>query len=290
MTVASDSNPSSEAALAALRQAMEGMTRSPEAECVRALLDDAQAFAGEAGRISDLAGRLAAGMRRARHRAGGVDALMCEFSLDSNEGVALMCLAEALLRVPDNDARLRLIRDKLRARDWSAHVGHSPSLFVNAAAWSLALTGRLLAPDEVPHVSGALARMASRGGEVLVREAMDLAMRLVGQQFVLGETIEAALERATTGAASAYRYSFDMLGEAAVTSDEAAHYAAAYAHAIQAIGSQDRWRGVHKGNGISIKLSALHPRYGWSQRSRVMHELVPRCASCACWPSVTTLA
>ena len=276
MTVASDSNPSSEAALAALRQAMEGMTRSPEAECVRALLDDAQAFAGEAGRISDLAGRLAAGMRRARHRAGGVDALMCEFSLDSNEGVALMCLAEALLRVPDNDARLRLIRDKLRARDWSAHVGHSPSLFVNAAAWSLALTGRLLAPDEVPHVSGALARMASRGGEVLVREAMDLAMRLVGQQFVLGETIEAALERATTGAASAYRYSFDMLGEAAVTSDEAAHYAAAYAHAIQAIGSQDRWRGVHKGNGISIKLSALHPRYGWSQRSRVMHELVPR--------------
>jgi fructose-1,6-bisphosphatase I len=163
---------------------------------------------------------------------GGVDALMNEFSLDSSEGVALMCLAEALLRVPDDDARLRLIRDKLCARDWSAHVGHSPSVFVNAAAWSLALTGRLLAPDEAARVPGALERIAVRGGEALVREAMDYAMRLVGQQFVLGETIESALERAGTDSLADYRYSFDMLGEAAVTADEAARYAAAYAHAI----------------------------------------------------------
>ncbi len=279
MSLASNfnSDPSmSEAELAALRQAMEGMTRRPEAECVGALLDEAQTLLGEAGRVAELAARLASGMRKARHRVGGVDALMREFSLDSSEGVALMCLAEALLRVPDDDSRLRLIRDKLRARDWSAHVGHSPSFFVNATAWSLALTGRLLAPDDAARVSSALTRIATRGGEILVREAMDLAMRLVGRQFVLGETIEGALERAATGSAGAYRYSFDMLGEAAVTAEEAASYAAAYAHAIEVIGAQDRWRGVHKGNGISIKLSALHPRYNWSQRSRVLHELVPR--------------
>ncbi|HQX05996.1 MAG TPA: proline dehydrogenase family protein, partial [Zoogloea sp.] len=277
MTVVPDPDSSSpEAALAALRQAIGTAARRPEAECVQALLEDARPSADQAARIVALAAQLAVGVRQRRRRAGGVDALMNEFSLDSSEGVALMCLAEALLRVPDDDARLRLIRDKLCARDWSAHVGHSPSVFVNAAAWSLALTGRLLAPDEVARVPGALERVAVRGGEALVREAMDYAMRLVGQQFVLGETIEAALERTATGAAADYRYSFDMLGEAAVTADEAARYAAAYAHAIHAIGRQDRWRGVHKGNGISIKLSALHPRYNWSQQARVLHELVPR--------------
>jgi RHH-type proline utilization regulon transcriptional repressor/proline dehydrogenase/delta 1-pyrroline-5-carboxylate dehydrogenase len=187
-----------------------------------------------------------------------------------------MCLAEALLRVPDAAGRDRLIRDKLCHRDWSGHVGHSPSLFVNAAAWSLALTGRLLEPDEEVRVPGALAGIAARGGETLVREAMDCAMRLVGEQFVLGKTIVEALERADNGLAASYRYSFDMLGEAVVTADDAARYAAAYAQAIHAIGTHDRWRGVHKGNGISIKLSALHPRYTWSQRDRVMRELLPR--------------
>ena len=277
MTVVPDPDSSSpEAALAAVRQAIGAAARRPEVECVQALLEDARPSADQAARIAVLAEQLAVGVRQRRRRAGGVDALMNEFSLDSSEGVALMCLAEALLRVPDDDARLRLIRDKLCARDWSAHVGHSPSVFVNAAAWSLALTGRLLAPDEAARVPGALERIAVRGGEALVREAMDYAMRFVGQQFVLGETIESALERAGTDSLADYRYSFDMLGEAAVTADEAARYAAAYAHAIHAIGRQDRWRGVHKGNGISIKLSALHPRYHWSQQARVLHELVPR--------------
>lgn len=277
MTVAPDLDDASlEAELVALRQAMEAALRRPEVEAVQALAGAPLPSADQAKRIALLAEQLAIGVRQRRRRSGGVDALMNEFSLGSSEGVALMCLAEALLRVPDDDARLCLIRDKLRARDWSAHVGHSPSLFVNAAAWGLALTGRLLAPDEAAGVPHALQRIAVRGGEVLLREAMDYAMRLVGQQFVLGETIEAALECAATGAAADYRYSFDMLGEAAVTADEAARYATAYAHAIQAIGHQDRWRGVHKGNGISIKLSALHPRYHWSQHARVLHELVPR--------------
>lgn len=277
MTVAPDPDEvSPEAELVALRQAIEAAARRPEVEAVQALTGAAQPSVDQTARIALLAERLATGVRQRRRRSGGVDALMNEFSLDSSEGVALMCLAEALLRVPDDDARSRLIRDKLRARDWSAHVGHSPSMFVNAAAWSLALTGRLLAPDEAAGVPNALQRIAVRGGEVLLREAMDHAMRLVGHQFVLGETIEAALECAATGPAADYRYSFDMLGEAAVTADEAARYATAYAHAIHAIGRQDRWRGVHKGNGISIKLSALHPRYHWSQHARVMNELVPR--------------
>lgn len=265
-----------DADLAALRQAIEAATRRPEADCVAALIDNARFLSAQASRITRTAEQLAAGVRCSRSRASGVDALMNEFSLDSSEGVALMCLAEALLRVPDAAGRDRLIRDKLCHRDWSGHVGHSPSLFVNAAAWSLALTGRLLAPDEEIRVPGALAGIAARGGETLVREAMDCAMRLVGEQFVLGETIDDALERTNKGQAGSYRYSFDMLGEAAVTADDAARYAAAYAQAIHAIGTHDRWRGAHKGNGISIKLSALHPRYTWSQRDRVMCELLPR--------------
>lgn len=262
--------PLNDAGFAALRQAIEAVARRPEADCVAALIDEARLLPAPASRVARTAERLATGVRNSRRRASGVDALMNEFSLDSREGVALMCLAEALLRVPDAAGRDRLIRDKLCHRDWSGHVGHSPSLFVNAAARSLALTGRLLRSDE--HVRG----IAERGGETLVREAMDCAMRLVGQQFVLGETVDDALVRANRGLAADYRYSFDMLGEAAVTADDAARYAAAYAQAIHAIGTHDRWRGVHKGNGISIKLSALHPRYTWSQRERVMHELLPR--------------
>jgi RHH-type transcriptional regulator, proline utilization regulon repressor / proline dehydrogenase / delta 1-pyrroline-5-carboxylate dehydrogenase len=265
-----------DADLVALRQVIEAATRRPEADCVAALIDSARFLSAQVSRVSRTAEQLAAGVRRRRSRASGVDALMNEFSLDSSEGVALMCLAEALLRVPDAAGRDGLIRDKLCHRDWSSHVGHSPSLFVNAAAWSLALTGRLLEPDEEIRVPGALTGIAARGGEALVRDAMDRAMRLVGEQFVLGEVIDEALERADKGLAASYRYSFDMLGEAAVTADDAAGYATAYAQAIHAIGTHDRWRGVHKGNGISIKLSALHPRYTWSQRDRVMRELLPR--------------
>lgn len=262
--------------LAELRQAVAAATRLPEAECILPLIEEARPDAGQAPQIRQLALDLATEVRHRRRRAGGVDALMNEFALDSSEGVALMCLAEALLRIPDREGRLRLMRDKLLARDWFGHLGHSPSLFVNAAAWSLALTGRLLGPRDAARLPGVMSRLASRGGELLVQEAMDFAMRLVGQQFVLGETIEEALERASGGPWADYLYSFDMLGEAALTSEEAARYQAAYAAAIRLIGAADRGRGVMDGNGISIKLSALHPRYTWSQRGRVRAELVPR--------------
>ncbi|KAB2969650.1 bifunctional proline dehydrogenase/L-glutamate gamma-semialdehyde dehydrogenase PutA [Zoogloea sp.] len=264
------------ARLAELRQAVVAATRPPEAECLLPLIDAARPAVGQGPLIRELAVGLATEVRYRRRRAGGIDALMNEFALDSSEGVALMCLAEALLRIPDREGRLRLIRDKLLARDWFGHLGHSPSLFVNAAAWSLALTGRLLEPRDAARLPGILSRLASRGGELLVREAMDFAMRLVGHQFVLGETIEEALERASGGPWADYLYSFDMLGEAALTSEEAARYQSAYAAAIRLIGAADRGRGVLDGNGISIKLSALHPRYTWSQRGRVMAELVPR--------------
>ena len=267
---------SSDAELAALRRRIEDAARRPEAEALAPLVDAARFSEQQATRISALAESLAAVVRSTRRRATGVDALMNEFALDSNEGVALMCLAEALLRIPDAAGRDALIRDKLCHRDWQGHVGHSPSLFVNAAAWSLALTGRLLMPDDERRMPGALRGLLQRRGGALLREAIEQAMRLVGQQFVVGETIREALARTASGTAANYLYSFDMLGEAAVTADDAARYATAYAQAIHAVGEQGRWHGVQQRNGISIKLSALHPRYVWAQHRRVLRELVPR--------------
>ncbi|WP_079432866.1 bifunctional proline dehydrogenase/L-glutamate gamma-semialdehyde dehydrogenase PutA [Zoogloea sp. LCSB751] len=267
---------SSDADLAVLRRRIEDAVRQPEAEALAPLIDGARFSELQAVRISARAESLAATVRSTRRRATGVDALMNEFSLDSNEGVALMCLAEALLRIPDAAGRDALIRDKLRYRDWAGHVGHSPSLFVNAAAWSLALSGRLLTPDEERRMPGALLGLLQRSGGALLREAMERAMRLVGQQFVVGETIREALERTRSGPAANYLYSFDMLGEAAITGDDATRYATAYAQAIHAVGEHGRWHGVQQRNGISIKLSALHPRFGWAQHRRVMRELVPR--------------
>ena len=215
-------------------------------------------------------------MRAERRKAGGVDALMLEFSLDSREGIALMCLAEALLRIPDAATRDRLIRDKIGSGDWRAHVGRSPSLFVNAAAWGLLVTGKLVDSRSDSALEQALASLLRKGGEPLIRKGVDLAMRLLGKQFVLGRTIEEALANAREREARGYRFSFDMLGEAALTDADARRYLAAYEHAIHAIGAAAGHAGVYAGPGISIKLSALHPRYVRSQRERVLAELGPR--------------
>ena len=223
-----------------------------------------------------LAARWPKAFARQRHKAGGVDALMLEFSLDSREGIALMCLAEALLRIPDAATRDRLIRDKIGQGDWHAHVGRSPSLFVNAAAWGLLVTGKLVDSRSDNALEQALASLLRKGGEPLIRKGVDLAMRLLGQQFVLGRTIEEALANAREREARGYRFSFDMLGEAALTDADARRYLAAYEQAIHAIGDRERRAGVYAGPGISIKLSALHPRYARSQRDRVLAELEPR--------------
>jgi RHH-type proline utilization regulon transcriptional repressor/proline dehydrogenase/delta 1-pyrroline-5-carboxylate dehydrogenase len=259
-----------------LRTRITAAYRAGEAAAVHALLAEA-ALAPEAlAATQRLATSLAQGVRAARSTAGGVDALMLEFSLDSREGVALMCLAEALLRIPDPATRDRLIRDKIGRGDWRAHVGRSPSLFVNAAAWGLFVTGQLVDSRSDSALESALTSLLRKGGEPLIRKGVDLAMRLLGKQFVIGRTIAEAIDNAREREARGYSYSYDMLGEAALTAADAQRYLAAYENAIDAIGDASQGKGVYAGPGISIKLSALHPRYSRLQRERVLAELLPR--------------
>ncbi|MEW6694825.1 MAG: bifunctional proline dehydrogenase/L-glutamate gamma-semialdehyde dehydrogenase PutA [Pseudomonadota bacterium] len=259
--------------------ALAPLQRAPETECIPALLEQARLGAAQRARVTERAQRLAAGLRARAPQAGReglVQALLQEYALSSQEGVALMCLAEALLRIPDAATRDALIRDKIGRGDWRAHLGRSPSLFVNAATWGLLLTGKLTATHSKAGLGGALAQLLRRGGEPLVRQGVDLAMRLLGEQFVTGQTIAEALQRARRREAQGFRYSYDMLGEAALTAADAQRYFDAYRAAIDAIGAANDGRGVIDGPGVSIKLSALHPRYSRAQAARVMAELYPR--------------
>ena len=194
--------------------------RAPEPDVMSTLVAEARLSRDDSAAVQDLAAVLARGVRESRAHSGGVDALMLQFSLDSREGVALMCLAEALLRIPDVATRDRLIRDKIGAGDWQAHLGRSPSLFVNAAAWGLLVTGKLVDTRAESALEQALASMLRKGGEPLIRKGVDLAMRLLGKQFVTGRTIHEALANARDREARGYRFSFDMLGEGAVTSHD----------------------------------------------------------------------
>ncbi|MGB6102106.1 MAG: proline dehydrogenase family protein, partial [Comamonas sp.] len=229
----------------------------------------------QAAQVRALATRLVQGLREAPVTSG-VAALVQEFSLSSQEGVALMCLAEALLRIPDRATRDALIRDKISHGDWRAHVGRSPSLFVNAAAWGLVLTGKLTATSSEKTLSAALTRVIGKGGEPLIRQGVHRAMKLMGEQFVTGQNIAEALANSRAHEKQGFRYSYDMLGEAATTEQDAQRYLADYQQAIHAIGSASNGRGIFDGPGISIKLSALHPRYARGQYERVMSELLPR--------------
>lgn len=251
-------------------------TRPPEPDCVPTRVEEAAWPPDLLPHIEGLAAELAQALRERQRKQGGVAALMAEFSLSSREGVALMCLAEALLRIPDAATRDALIRDKLARGQWREHLGRSHSIFVNAAAWGLVVTGKLVSLAEEKALSSALTRLLARGGEPLVRKGLDVAMRLLGETFVTGRRIEEALDRVRPLEQKGFRYSFDMLGEAAMTAQDAARYLADYEHAIHAIGRRDAGRGVIGGNGISVKLSALHPRYHWSQPDRVLAELLPR--------------
>jgi RHH-type transcriptional regulator, proline utilization regulon repressor / proline dehydrogenase / delta 1-pyrroline-5-carboxylate dehydrogenase len=233
-------------------------------------------------RVAATAHRLVAAVREKGPARGGIDAFLHEYALSSPEGVALMCLAEALLRIPDSDTIDRLIRDKLAAADWQSHLGHSGSIFVNASTWALMLTGRMLRDDPGPNDFGhALHRFVARSGEPVVRQAVLAAMRILGRQFVMGRTIDEALDRARDAERQGYRHSYDMLGEAAKTAQDAERYHEAYARAITAIGVAAGGRPVEAAPGISVKLSALHPRYEMAQRERVMRELLPRLADLA---------
>ncbi|HEY4199558.1 MAG TPA: trifunctional transcriptional regulator/proline dehydrogenase/L-glutamate gamma-semialdehyde dehydrogenase [Devosiaceae bacterium] len=207
---------------------------------------------------------------------GGVEALVQEYALSSEEGVALMCLAEALLRIPDKGTRDALIRDKISRGSWRSHLGGDRSLFVNAATWGLVVTGRLTTPVKEAGLSSALTRLIARGGEPIIRTGVDVAMRMMGEQFVTGQTIKEALGNARRMEAKGFHYSYDMLGEAAATAEDADRYMESYETAIHAIGKAAKGRGPYGGPGISIKLSALHPRYERTQSARVMAELLPR--------------
>ncbi len=263
------------------RRRITADTRRPEPDCVAALLRIAPVTPDHA---TVLATRLVESLR-ARGRPGPVEGLMREYALSSEEGVALMCLAEALLRVPDPATRDRLIRDKIGGGDWRAHLGQSRSLFVNAATWGLLITGRLHGSgqegSQQAGLPGALLRVLRRGGEPLIRAAMDRAMRVLGEQFVVGETIGDALRAAARRERLGFCYSFDMLGEAALTDADAQAYLSGYEDAIRAIGAHNRGRSLLDGAGISVKLSALHPRYGRAQQDRVRDELLPRLAGLA---------
>ncbi len=259
-----------------LRRAIAATTRADEAAVVRQLIAEARLAEPQLNAARRVARELIETLRQRRGRAGGMDALMHEFSLSSSEGVALMCLAEALLRIPDAATADALIRDKVGGGDWRAHLGRSQSLFVNAAAWGLMITGRLVATHSDEGLGRSLTQLVARGGEPLIRKGVDLAMRLLGQQFVTGQTIDEALANARGRRAMGYRYTFDMLGEAALTADDADAYFAAYRSAIGAIGATSGGLGAEAGPGISVKLSALHPRYYRAQRERVLAELLPR--------------
>uniref|UniRef100_UPI00261F97A2 trifunctional transcriptional regulator/proline dehydrogenase/L-glutamate gamma-semialdehyde dehydrogenase n=1 Tax=Pseudomonas sp. TaxID=306 RepID=UPI00261F97A2 len=265
-----------------LRAAITSAYRRPEPEVVPMLLEQARLPASMAEATQKLASSIAEKLRNqksASGRAGIVQGLLQEFSLSSQEGVALMCLAEALLRIPDKGTRDALIRDKISTGNWHPHLGNSPSLFVNAATWGLLLTGKLVATHNEAGLTSSLSRIIGKSGEPMIRKGVDMAMRLMGEQFVTGETIAEALANASRFEAKGFRYSYDMLGEAALTEHDAQKYLASYEQAIHSIGKASHGRGIYEGPGISIKLSALHPRYSRAQYERVMEELYPRLLS-----------
>lgn len=261
----------------AFTQAFRDTYRQDEDAVIEALLPQAKLAAPIRARAWDRARELVIGIRRAQTGKGGVDALLNEFSLSTEEGIVLMCLAEALLRVPDKETTDSLIRDKLTQGDWSAHLGHSDSLFVNASAWGLLLTGKVVSyNDSQQQQIGLLKKTVNRFGEPVIRSAVRYAMQIMGTQFVMGKTIGSALKRAEAQEGRGYRYSYDMLGEGARTQAAADRYFQSYLDAIHSIGKAAKGRGPVESPGISVKLSAIHPRYEYSHRERVLNELVPQ--------------
>ena len=218
---------------------------------------------------------------RASARPGLMEVFLSEYGLSTEEGIALMCLAEALLRVPDSETVDALIEDKIAPSDWSRHLGHSASPLVNASTWALMLTGRVLEEPHEPGIAAHLKGALKRLGEPVIRAAVARAMKEMGRQFVLGESIGAAMKRARAMEERGYSYSYDMLGEAARTMKDADAYHLAYGRAITAISAACTRGDIRLDPGISVKLSALHPRYEEAKRARVMAELVPRVLSLA---------
>jgi RHH-type proline utilization regulon transcriptional repressor/proline dehydrogenase/delta 1-pyrroline-5-carboxylate dehydrogenase len=246
-----------------------------EREAVAALLAAPPLASDERAAVRAEAEALARAARRSARRQGVVEGFLQEFSLGTREGLALMCLAEALLRTPDEATRDALIAEKIGPADWASHLGQSENLFVNASTWGLMLTGRLIDVDEEARTdaAGFVKRLVGRVGEPVIRAAVAQAIRIMGEQFVLGRTIGDALKRAKK---EGYICSFDMLGEGARTTADAERYEASYAAAIEAVGKAGKGQGPETGHGVSVKLSALSPRYEATQHAGVFTELYPR--------------
>lgn len=271
----------------ALRAAITAAYLRDEAEHVRELLAQARLEPGAQAHAQALAADLVKRVRARAQDQGAIEAFMRQYDLGSEEGVLLMCVAEALLRIPDQDTADALIRDKLGDADWEKHLGQSDSVLVNASTWGLMLTGKLVSLNDLTraNVRGAFKRLVGRVGEPVIRLAVRQAMRIMGHQFVMGRTIGEALARSRKGDNADYRYSFDMLGEGALTAKDAARYLQAYRDAIHSIGKHANphlqgdaggpFADVFAAPSISIKLSALHPRYEHAKRARVMKELAP---------------
>ncbi len=252
--------------------------RADETQVVNELIAAAHLSADSLDRVAERARKLVTEVRKSRLGKGGLDAFLHEYGLSSEEGVVLMCLAESLLRIPDAETADRLIRDKLGDADWEQHLGHSDSLFVNASTWALMLTGRVVGLRDYQQQSlgSVLGRLVSRLGEPVIRQSVTQGMRIMGRQFVMGRTIDEALQRSGEDEHAHYRFSYDMLGEAARTQADADRYFDAYQLAIRRIGESSPQLDPIQGPGISVKLSALHPRYEYSQRDHVVPELTAK--------------
>src|SRR5471030_2813904 len=262
--------------LAALRESMRDHALWPEPQAATRLLHTLELTAGARHRAVAVAMAMVEGARARRDERPFLDAFLQEFGLSNQEGIALMCIAEALLRIPDDATADRLIAEKLASGDWSSHSGQSESLFVNASTWGLMLTGGILDldPSIKTDASGWMRKLTRKAGEPLVRLAVRRAMRIIGGEFVVGRSIEEALERSAREPEVAL-CSFDMLGEGARTQHDARRYLASYEHAIDVIGAAAAGRPAQEASSISIKLSALESRYSLLQRERVMQRLVP---------------
>ncbi len=261
-----------------LRDEINRLYHANEAEVVRLLLAEARLDPEAEDRVNNCARSLVRAVRARKAEQGLLDAFMQEYDLSSEEGVVLMCLAEALLRIPDDDTAEKLIADKLGDADWESHLGKSTSVLVNASTWGLMLTGKLVAISERTQsdFKTTLGKLINRSGEPMVRTAVRQAMRIMGHQYVMGRTINDALDRSGQKKNRIYRHSFDMLGEAALTSGDSERYMEAYRTAIAAIGSRTATDDIFAAPSISVKLSALHPRFEFGQRERVLRELTPR--------------
>jgi RHH-type proline utilization regulon transcriptional repressor/proline dehydrogenase/delta 1-pyrroline-5-carboxylate dehydrogenase len=257
--------------MADLRRDMCEAYRCDEEQYLKLLLPQAELSIAALDRISDTARKLITEMRNQSQSNGSIDKFLLEYDLSSEEGVVLMCLAEALLRIPDKTNADKLIADQISRGDWGQHLGSSKSTLINAATWALFLTGKLIKPSDK-----AIKRLMQRSTEPVIRTIAMRAVKIMGEQFVIGKSIEDALNNSSDLQAKGYKYSYDMLGEEAITATDAAAYYSSYMHAIDTIGKANTHTNVSSAAGISVKLSALYPRYEWRKRDKVFQELFPK--------------